>query len=316
MKNNPRRQFLKNTALGLAALASPNSCFGATQTSVSNRVSKIPKTDTHVHLFDLARFKYSWLKNAPDINRSFSVDDFRNATKKSNITKILFMESGADIQFNVQEAQRVSELAMQESRIKGIIAKLDLAQGEKSQQELDDLSRLPLLRGLRGPFPQKEDDPQAFLQGLDWLQSKQLTFDLLLTPERLLPAANIVEQSPNNVFILDHLGNPAVATGKKEIWQDGINALAALPNVNCKISGIITRAGKGWKRREIEPYLHYVIERFGMDRLVYGGDWPVVLRAGSYHSWSRAFEKITRKFDVQDLEKMYHENADRIYRLI
>ena len=90
-----------------------------------------------------------------------------------------------------------------------------------------------------------------------------------------------------------------------DLWKKGIRNLASRPNVNCKISGIITRAGKDWKKREIEPYVLYVIEQFGMDRLVYGGDWPVVLRAGSYQSWARAFEKITRQFSDDELNKIY-----------
>ena len=125
----------------------------------------------------------------------------------------------------------------------------------------------------------------------------------------------MIENCPSNIFILDHLGNPDVRANEDKPWRAGIDALSALPNVNCKISGIITRAGKGWKKKQIAPYIQYVIERFGMDRLVYGGDWPVVLRAGSYQSWSRAFEKITRQYAEADLIKIYHQNADRIYRL-
>lgn len=82
------------------------------------------------------------------------------------------------------------------------------------------------------------------------------------------------------------------------------------------MSGITTRAGKKWTKAQLEPYLMYVIEQFGTDRLVYGGDWPVVLRAGSYRSWSKAFEKLTGHLSKEELHKIYHQNADRIYNLI
>ena len=309
-----RRNFNRNVALGMASslLTGPIHHLGREH----HNVRKIPKTDTHVHLFDLAQLQYSWLKNAPEINRSFNLEDFHKATKKDRVTKILFMESGTDPGFNVKEAQMVSSLAGKESRIRGIIAKLNLLAGPQSRSQLDDLLALPLLKGIRGAFPNNGDDPTAFIERLQWLEPHQLTFDLLLTPARLPYAASIIEKCPANIFILDHLGNPDVAAHEWKSWQTGIDALAALPNVNCKLSGIITRAGKGWKQDQISPYIQYVIKQFGMDRLVYGGDWPVVLRAGSYHSWSRAFEKITKQFDRSDLNKMYHQNADRIYNLI
>ncbi len=179
-------------------------------------LKKIPKTDTHVHLFDLGNLSYSWLKNAPEINRSFSIEDFQAASKNCHIGKILFI---------------------------------------------------------------------------------------------------VAKKYSNNIFILDHMANPDIKTGDTEFWKKGIRALSELPNVICKISGIITRIGKDWTRKKIEPYILYVIEQFGMDRLVYGGDWPVVLRAGSYESWSKVFEKITAQFSKDELHKIYHENADRVYNL-
>jgi L-fuconolactonase len=100
-----------------------------------------------------------------------------------------------------------------------------------------------------------------------------------------------------------------------DYWKKGIDELALRPNVNCKISGILTRVGKDWTLKEISPYVHYAIEHFGFDRLVYGGDWPVVLRADSYLAWSRAFEKLTRPYSKDELHKLYHLNADRIYQL-
>ena len=287
--------------------------LGTTFDPVSIGSRKIPKTDTHVHLFDLTNLSYSWLQNAPEINRSFSIYDFQKASKTSNIGKILFMESGADAEFSLREATWVATLPIVEPRIKGIIAKLDLSQGSKTASQLEELGKLDILKGVRGPFPENTADPRNFMMGLNLLAERKLTFDLLLTPSRLIFAAEVIKKSPDTIFILDHFGNPDVRTGEISIWKKGIDALAALPNVNCKLSGIITKAGKEWTRDQLEPYVMYVIEQFGFDRLVYGGDWPVVLRAGSYRSWSKAFEKLTKNFAENELHKMYHENADRIY---
>ena len=276
---------------------------------------KIPKTDTHVHLFDLQNLSYGWLKNAPEINRDFSLADFKEASKKSKVGKILFMESGADPGLGVKEARWVARLAEDEPRIRGIVARLDLTSGKEATETLGKLEEIELLKGIRCGFPKQAASSPIFLENLKRLAHRNLTFDFLLTPPLLEEAAKVAGQCPRNTFVLDHFGNPDVKTGDIEIWKKGIAKLAGLPNVHCKLSGIITRAGKGWKINQLEPYIMHTIEQFGVDRLVYGGDWPVVLRAGSYLSWSKAFEKLTRSLQKPDLQKIYYQNADRIYNL-
>ena len=306
-----RRKFTKKLILASPAVV------GCRTTSKKKlgRLSPIPKTDTHVHLFDLDNFSYSWLNNAPEINRNFGIADFQEASKDSHIGKIVFMESGADAGFGVKEANWVAGLVEKEPRIKGIIAKLHLGQGRETAQSFEQLSEVDLLRGIRGPFPEDAHESSLFLEDLGLLAERNLSFDFLLSPPRLATAVKVAQKCPNNVFILDHLGNPEIPSGDSESWEKGIKELALLPNVNCKLSGIITRIGKNWTREEIEPYILYVIEQFGPDRLVYGGDWPVVLRAGSYQSWASVFDEITGKFSENERQKMYHLNADNIYSL-
>ena len=280
-----------------------------------DRPGKIPKTDTHVHLFDLKNLSYGWLKNSPDINRNFDLQDYKEATKSSNIGKVVFMESGADADLGLREATLVSQLAQSEPYIKGIVARADLTQGPGTEKALEQLCELPLVRGLRAGFPKGAATSSDFLKGFKALADRKLSFDLLVTPPLLSEAVDVVRRFPDTVFILDHLGNPNVGDADTAPWRNGIAKLAELPNVNCKISGIITRFGQDWSVEKIKPYVLYAIEKFGMDRLVFAGDWPVVLKAGSYQSWSRAFERITGQFSDEDLHKIYHKNADRIYRL-
>lgn len=309
-----RRVFTKKCILASSSLLSAKGMITTIGTEVLSH-KKIPKTDTHVHLFDLENLRYSWLKNAPEINRSFTIEDFQKASKKSNIGKILFMESGADAGQGVKEAKWVASLVEKEPRIKGIIAKLDLNKGNDIAEDLDQMSETKLLKGIRGGFSKESADSSAFLDGLKLLASRNLSFDLLLTPPLLASARSLAQKCPNNVFILDHIGNPDIKSGEMDLWKKGIQQLAAIPNVNCKVSGIITRVGKEWSQEKIKPYVLYIIEQFGMDRLVYGGDWPVVLRADSYKNWSKVFEKLTRSFSKNELNKLYHANADKVYNL-
>ncbi len=303
-----RRTFHKYT-LGALSLSLPKIEWPQFHTT------RLLKTDTHVHLFNLGQFQYGWLKNAPEINRSFGIPDFMKATQRCNIGKIIFMESGADRGYGVDEARWVSKLAQAESRICGIIAKLNLDQDEDPLKSIKKFDGIPLLKGFRGNFPSTGRDDQNFVEALQILGERNLTFDLLLRPPQFSKALEVIKTCPSTRFILDHIGNPDLMQSDNQEWYDGIKMLAELPNLNCKISGVITRAGKGWTIPTIEPFVLHAMEQFGPDRIVYGGDWPVVLRAGTYRQWSRAFEKLTSSFNTEEKAKIYNQNADRIYRL-
>lgn len=309
-----RRTFSRNLlSVSTGVLTIPNA-IGSTENG-NGRLGKIPKTDTHVHLFDLKNLSYDWLKNSPKINRNFDLQDYEEATKGSNIGNMVFMESGTNAHLGLREATLVSQLALSEPKIKGIVAKADLTQGPGTQKALEQLCELPLVKGIRASFPKDAATSSSFLEGFTALAERKLSFDLLISPPLMAEAVKVALKFPNTIFILDHLGNPNVGDADTTQWKNGIEKLAELPNVNCKISGIITRFGKDWSVEKIKPYILYVIEKFGMDRLVFAGDWPVVLLAGSYKRWSRAFEKITDPFSDEELHKIYHQNADRIYRL-
>ncbi|NND05506.1 MAG: amidohydrolase family protein [Saprospiraceae bacterium] len=308
-----RRKFTKEISTVLAGVSLVGAISEAEE--CQNIRNRVPKTDTHVHLFDLDYLTYSWLDRAPEINRSFDLKDFRDATRKANVTKILFMESGADAGQGVKEASKVQALAAKEKRIKGIIARLDLQKGKKATPELEQLIQLDLLRGVRCGFPKEAHLSNDFADGLALLREHNLTFDLLLSPDRMEGATKLAAKFPDNTFILDHIGNPDIKNNRIAEWKAGIKQLSAIPNINCKISGVITRVGKGWSLSDIKPYVAFVIKQFGMNRLVYGGDWPVVLRGGSYLSWARAFETLTDDLSPDAQQKIYHENANRIYNL-
>lgn len=309
-----RRTFSNNLlSVSAGALCIPDAVWP--DENVDSHMGKIPKTDTHVHLFDLKNLSYNWLKNSPKINRNFDLQDYKETTESSNIGKIIFMESGADAGLGLKEATLVSQLALSEPKIKGIVAKADLMQGPGTEKALEQLGELPLVRGIRAGFPKDAATSSAFLAGFKALADRKLSFDLLISPPLMDEAVEVAKKFPDTIFILDHLGNPNVGDTDTSQWRNGIEKLAELPNVNCKISGIITRFGKDWSVEKIEPYILYVIEKFGMDRLVFAGDWPVVLLAGSYESWSNALEEITGQFSEEERHKIYHKNADRIYRL-
>ncbi|MEM7369532.1 MAG: amidohydrolase family protein [Bacteroidota bacterium] len=281
----------------------------------STPVRKIPKTDTHMHLFGLEVLEYPWLANAPEINKTFLPEDFIAASRKSNIGKIVFMESGSASD-SLKEIEWVIDQAEKDDRIKGIVASGKLQAGGGIHPGIEALMETGWVKGIRGGTNAEILASQDFVKSMRLLGKHNMSMDLLTNPSLFSAIVQAVKQVPGTRFILDHLGNPDIKNNDFDSWSTGINELAKLPNLTCKISGIITRAGKGWTIDMLRPYVLHVIEQFGPDRLVYGGDWPVVLRAGSYLSWSKAFEQLTRQLTKEELQKIYYENADRIYQLV
>ena len=122
----------------------------------------------------------------------------------------------------------------------------------------------------------------------------------------------MVERSGPVSFILDHIGKPDIKGGVREPWATHLRAMAALPNVVCKISGMITEADhQAWKQEDLKPYIDHVIDCFGFDRVLYGGDWPVVTLAGNYGRWFEALEWALQGCSEEDVRKFLSENARR-----
>ena len=310
-----RRQFQRsNLFLGTGLVAGgPLKLLSAI---VPENAPKIRKTDTHVHLFNLAELTYPWLDNLPEIRQPYDILDFAKAARKAEIGKIVFMESGAQPSQSLQEIEWVIEQTKLEKRLRGIIARGDVDVEGTLSPNPEQLVASGWVKGIRGRLNSQLLQSSGFIRGMQTLADHKLSFDLLLSPTLFLDAARAISQCPDTVFILDHLGNPNVKAGDHEVWKNGIRKLAEYPNVNCKISGAIVKIGKGWTAEMMKPFVDEVIDSFGFDRIVYGGDWPNSLRVSeSYLDWSHVFEQLTTEFSISERNQLYHLNADRIYQL-
>ena len=126
----------------------------------------------------------------------------------------------------------------------------------------------------------------------------------------------LVRRCPDTLFILDHLGKPAIKAHLLDPWREQLAQLAALPNVWCKISGLVTEADhQVWTSEELAPYVAHALEVFGEDRVVFGGDWPVLLLAASHDRWVETLDALTQRLSPETKCKLWKENARRFYRL-
>ncbi len=157
---------------------------------------------------------------------------------------------------------------------------------------------------------------QNFLEAMQLLVKYDLSLDVSIKPFQTAETISLIQQCHENNFILDHLGKPAIATNGFEQFKKDIRQFAAFPNVVAKISGLITEANwNSWNTEDIRPYIEYAIEQFGFERLMFGGDWPVVLLAGSYKKWIDTILEITKDYTAQQQDRLFYLNAKTIYHI-
>jgi L-fuconolactonase len=201
------------------------------------------------------------------------------------------------------------------------VAHAPLEYGDQARAYLEALAAIgPRVKGVRRLL-QGETDPALclrpeFVRGVRLLPEFGFSFDICIKHHQLAPAAELVRQCPETSFILDHIGKPDIAHDLREPWRAKIRALAELPNVVCKVSGMVTEADhQGWSSDDLAPYVAHVLEVFGEDRVLFGGDWPVVLMASSYARWVEALDTLTAQIPDAARRKLWSNNARRVYRL-
>jgi L-fuconolactonase len=283
-------------------------------------MNSFPIVDSHVHLWNPTQLRYSWLDGLPALNSAFLPADFATASVSSNVGKIIFIECGCESAQSLAEVNWISDLAKNESRIKGIVAHADLEKGEASRADLKKLAVNSLVKGIRRNL-QGERGAEfclrpEFAAGVKLLSEFGFTFDLCIRHEQLRNAGELVRRAPQTTFVLDHFGKPNVRGKKFEPWATDLNALAAAPNVVCKISGLTTEADwKNWRPDDLKFYFERALECFGFNRILFGGDWPVATLATSYQRWHETVQNYFSFATEIDRTKLFQTNAERIYRV-
>ncbi|HLV99667.1 MAG TPA: amidohydrolase family protein [Ktedonobacterales bacterium] len=280
-----------------------------------------PIIDAHVHLWDTTRFAIPWLAGVPAINRVFDTSAFTEQATGLPIQAFVFVEVNVLPEQALAEVQWALACAQVEPRLQGIVAAAPVEQGDAVRNHLNALQTLsPLIKGVRRPI-QDETDPffclsDEFVSGVRLVGAYGWSFDLCLRHTQLAAAIELVRQCPETAFMLDHLGKPDVREHTLTPWREELTQLAALPNVFCKLSGLVTEADPmTWTIDELRPYVDAALVAFGEDRVVFGGDWPVLLLASSYPRWIDTLAALTAHLPEGAQRKLWAENARRFYRI-
>ncbi|WP_439558811.1 amidohydrolase family protein [Dyadobacter sp.] len=155
-----------------------------------------------------------------------------------------------------------------------------------------------------------------FIKGVGELVAFDFTYDILIYENQLKEAFNFAVKLPNVNFVLDHIAKPKIKNGELKPWADDIRALAELPNVSCKVSGMVTEADwSNWEKADFRPYLDTVFEAFGTERVMFGSDWPVCLVAAEYEGAKGILTDYLSMFSDSEVRQVMGKNAIDFYKL-
>lgn len=276
--------------------------------------------DTHLHLWNPARFKYPWLDGIPALNAKFALEEYRRIGS-GEISASIFVECAAGPDSFLDEARWALDLASRpESGIAGVVASV-WAERDDFAANLSRLAENPKLKGVRRVLHTEPDELSQsllFRKNVASLAEHDLSFDLCVLERQLPLAIELVDACPNTQFVLDHCGVPDIAANSPRIWRGQIRELAKRHNVTCKISGILLYAGEGQRTAVgILPWFSHVVEAFGWDRIVWGGDWPVCTLAVPLVEWIGVTHNLLDLLSATPAQRIgfLDQNAKRIYRI-
>jgi L-fuconolactonase len=222
-------------------------------------------------------------------------------------------------------------LAKTNPQIVGVVGWTDLT-APNVAEALDGYARQPLLKGMRHIL---QDEPQLpvlirnpdFSRGVKALQQRRLVYDVLVFDRQISSVVDFCSQHDDYWLVLDHVGKPCIRDWQsREVagrWLASIRALAAMPHVMCKLSGLVTEAdwsgGHGLLAEDAKIMLECfdrALELFGPNRILYGSDWPVCQLAADYETVHGLAQRwASSRLTAQEENAFWAGNAQRCYKL-
>jgi len=272
--------------------------------------------DAHHHLWKYSPGEYGWMDDSMTIlKRDYLPAELEQEIRRAGITGTIAVQARQCM----EETRWLLEQSDKHSFIKGVVGWFDLCSPEL-ESALEEFAPHPGLVGVRHVIQDEPDDRfmlrTDFMKGIGQLERYDLVYDLLLFPRHLNNAVKLVEAFPRQRFVLDHMGKPQIKAGIMEPWRSEIQKMALLPNVWCKLSGMVTEADlKKWNYNDLSPYMEVVLNAFGPDRIMMGSDWPVCRLAGEYSQVVGVVTNFIQSMDKQDQVKILYQNAVDCYQI-
>ncbi len=273
------------------------------------------RIDAHQHFWQYDPVRDAWIDESMEtIRKDFLPEDLLPLLKTSQVDGCVAVQADQ----SETETNFLLQLAAQHPFIKGVVGWVDL-RSPALEEQLSHYSQFKLLKGFRHIL--QGEDPQFmlednFMRGISLLRQFGFTYDVLIYAHQLKHAAQFVAAFPDQPFVIDHIAKPAIKQGEIAEWTKDIRKMAAFPNVQCKVSGMVTEAHwQQWDEATFRPYLDVAVDAFGMNRLMYGSDWPVCLLAADYQANMNIVKHYFSSFSTEEQNRFFGGNAIQFYQL-
>jgi L-fuconolactonase len=273
------------------------------------------KIDSHQHFWHYNPVKHNWIDDEMSaIRKDFLPQDLFSILQQNNIKGTVAVQADQ----TEAETNFLIDLAANNSFIKGVVGWVDL-KANNIQERLLHFKKHKIVKGFRHILQSENPDfmiEKKFLNGIAALKEFNFTYDILIFPQHLLAAIELVKRNSNQLFVIDHIAKPSIKSGLIEEWKKGIETIAQFDNVYCKISGMVTETDyKVWQQKDFTPYLHFVVNAFGTKRIMFGSDWPVCQVSASYQQVLSIPHNYFSCFSQSEQNDIFGNNAIKFYQL-
>lgn len=274
------------------------------------------RIDSHQHFWNYDPKRHTWMSDEMTLlKNNFLPPDLLPYLQKCNLDACVAVQA----EQSEDENTFLLNLAENFDFIKGIVGWVDF-QADNLEERLSYYSQFPKMKGFRHIL---QDEQQrdfmlrpAFLRGISKLEKYNFSYDILIFTDQLPYALDFVKAFPQQSFVIDHLAKPLINKQIVGNWRTYIEKIASYKNVYCKISGMVTEADwKHWKKEDFKIYLDSVVEAFGIDRLMYGSDWPVCTLAANYGEQFAIIQEYFSSFSRSEQDQLFGRNASSFYHL-
>lgn len=274
------------------------------------------RIDSHQHFWKYDPDRDSWITDEMKVlKRNFLPSDLQPLLNENNMDGCVLVQSDQSEEGN----ELMLRLSERNSFIKGIVAWVDF-RSDHLEEQLSFYKKFPIIKGFRHILQGEKNRAMmlesSFLKGIAALEKFDYTYDILIFNDQLKFVPEFLKHFPNQQFVLDHLAKPNIREHKIKDWEKEMRTLSRYPNLHCKISGMFAESDwNRWKPSDFSPYLDVVLEVFGVNRLMYGSDWPVCLVATTYTKQLEVVEEYFSRLPPAERQNIFGDNAVMFYRL-
>ncbi len=275
------------------------------------------KIDSHQHFWQYDPDKHIWMSSEMALlKQDYLPSDLKNELVKNGLDGCVSVQASQ----SEGETEFLLKLASENEFIKGVVGWVDFRADNISDRLAYYANSDSKIKGFRHVIHDEPDVDfmlgKAFQHGLSFLANHHFTYDLLIFPKHLKASLELINNFPYQKFVIDHIAKPPIAKGEIDDWKKYMRTIGKNEQVYCKLSGMVTEANlKNWKYEDFVPYLDVVVESFGMERIMFGSDWPVCLLSCDYNKMKGIVDRYISEFSPANQEKILGLNAIKFYSL-